>query len=134
MKNLTEIEGVGEAYQHKLNDAGIKSCEQLLDSCSSPKARKQIAQKTGINEAMLLKWLNNADLFRVKGIGQEYADLLESAGVDTVPELAQRNSANLFKALGEINAEKKLVRKMPTQKQLQDWISQAKELPRMINY
>ncbi len=134
MKKLTEIEGVGEAYSHKLHDVGIDTCEQLLEKCSSPNARKQVAKKAGVPESMLLKWLNNADLFRIKGIGQEYADLLESAGVDTVPELARRNAENLYAVLCEVNAEKKLVRKMPTEKQVGEWISQAKDMPRMINY
>jgi predicted flap endonuclease-1-like 5' DNA nuclease len=134
MTRLNEIEGVGEVYSHKLHDAGIDSTEELLESCATPKTRRMIAERAGISEAMLLKWLNNADLFRIKGIGQEYADLLEVSGVDTVPELAMRNPENLLVRMMEVNTNKKLVRKMPNLDQVRDWITQAKSLPRMISY
>ncbi|WP_305043766.1 DUF4332 domain-containing protein, partial [Geoalkalibacter sp.] len=83
---------------------------------------------------LLLKWINNSDLFRIKGVGQEYADLLEQAGVDTVPELAQRKPENLHQKMTELNEQKKLVRKLPTLDQVQSWVAQAKELPRVIHY
>jgi predicted flap endonuclease-1-like 5' DNA nuclease len=83
---------------------------------------------------LILEWVNHADLFRIKGVGEEYADLLEEAGVDTVPELAQRNPANLHAKLGEVNAAKKLVRRLPTAAQVTDWVDQAKALPRVITY
>lgn len=134
MNNLERIEGIGEVFKHKLEDAGINSPEQLLEDCSTPHARRIIAEKTGVSEAMLLKWVNSADLFRVKGIGEEYAELLERSGVDTVPELARRNAEHLFHKLEEVNAEKKLVRKIPSLHQVESWIAQAKDLPRMINY
>lgn len=134
MTKLNTIEGIGETYQAQLNDVGIKSLEALLEKGSTPKGRKDLAASSGISEKMLLKWINRADLFRVKGIGSEYGDLLEVAGVDTVPELAQRNAANLHQKLQEANEEKKLVRQLPTQNQVENWIAQAKDLPRVIEY
>jgi predicted flap endonuclease-1-like 5' DNA nuclease len=134
MTKLAEIEGVGEAYAKKLGALGISTTEALLDKGASPKGRKEIAEKSGISEKLVLKWLNRADLARVKGIGGEYADLLEAAGVDTVPGLAQRNGANLHGKLVEVNEAKKLVRKVPAESQVTDWIDQAKKLPRVLSY
>lgn len=134
MKRLNEIEGIGDVYRQKLEAAGIASTDKLLEAGSTPKGRKELAEKAGVSDKLLLKWINNADLFRIKGVGQEYADLLESSGVDTVPELAQRNAENLHQKMSEVNEQKKLVRKLPTADQVRAWISQAKELPRMIHY
>ncbi|UZJ42735.1 DUF4332 domain-containing protein [Prosthecochloris sp. SCSIO W1101] len=106
----------------------------MLKQGCNRKGRKTLAEKTGIDEHKILQWVNRADLSRVKGIGSEYSDLLEEAGVDTVPELAQRNAANLHAKMVDVNEVKNLVRKMPTEKQVSDWVSQAKELPRVINY
>jgi predicted flap endonuclease-1-like 5' DNA nuclease len=134
MVKLTTIEGVGEVYAGKMKKAGIETSEALLEKGSTPNGRKEIAQATGIGDAWILKWVNRADLFRIKGIGEEYSDLLEAAGVDTVPELAQRNPESLYAKLGEVNAAKKLVRKIPALTQVNDWIEQAKALPRVITY
>ena len=134
MVKLTTIEGVGEVYAGKMKKAGIETSEALLEKGSTPKGRKEIAQATGIGDAWILKWVNRADLFRIKGIGEEYSDLLEAAGVDTVPELAQRNPENLYAKLGEVNAAKKLVRKIPALTQVNDWIEQAKALSRVMTY
>ena len=134
MTKLISIEGVGEVYAGKMKKAGIETTEALLEKGSTPKGRKEIAEATGIGDAWILKWVNRADLFRIKGIGEEYSDLLEVAGVDTVPELAQRNPENLYAKLGEVNAAKKLVRKIPALTQVNDWIEQAKALPRVITY
>ncbi len=134
MTKLSTIEGIGEAFQAKLNEVGVSSLEGLLEKGSTPKGRKDLANKSGISENMLLKWINRADLFRIKGIGSEYADLLEAAGVDTVPELAQRNATNLHQKMQEVNAEKKLVRQLPGVGQVEAWVSMAKELPRVIEY
>jgi predicted flap endonuclease-1-like 5' DNA nuclease len=101
---------------------------------STPKGRKSLADETDINGKLILKWVNRADLFRIKGIGEEYADLLEVAGVDTVPELAQRNPANLHKTLVEVNEEKELVHRVSGENQVKEWVAQAKELPRVITY
>lgn len=134
MPKLVAIEGVGEKYAQKLKEAGVAGTESLLKVGSTPKGRKILAEKTGLGDARILEWVNHVDLFRVRGVGEEYADLLEEAGVDTVPELAQRNAANLYQKLVEVNQAKKLVRKLPTEKQVADWIEQAKSLPRIINY
>ena len=91
-------------------------------------------QKSGISETKILEWVNHADLFRVKGVGSEYTDLLEAAGVDTVPELAQRKAENLVQKMIEVNQTKKLVRRLPVLSQVADWIEQAKHLPRIIQY
>lgn len=134
MTQLIEIEGIGAVYAQKLQDAGIRSVEDFLNQGCSPAGRKAIAEKTGISDRLLLEWLNHCDLFRIKGVGEEYADLLEVAGVDTVPELAQRNAANLYARLVDVQAAKKLVRKMPVESKIADWIEQAKLLPRVITY
>lgn len=134
MAKLSLIEGIGDVYEAKLEEVGVKSIEALLETCATKKGRTELAEKSGISEKLILKWANHADLARIKGIGGEYAELLEASGVDTVPELAQRNAANLFKKMQEVNEEKKLVRKLPTEAQVEDWIKQAAELPRVINY
>lgn len=134
MTKLVSVEGIGEVYAQKLADAGVRSVEDFLKKGSSPIGRKGIAETTGISEKLILEWINHCDLFRIKGVGEEYSDLLEEAGVDTVPELAQRNAANLFAKLVEVNNEKKLVRKLPVESQVADWIEQAKQLPRFITY
>lgn len=134
MAKLSEIEGIGEAYSAKLEKAGITSLENLLKTCCSKKGRKETAEKTDISEKLILNWVNRADLSRIKGVSTQYTDLLECAGVDTVPELAQRNPVNLQAKMSEINNEKNLVRKLPTESQLENWVAQAKELPRVITH
>jgi predicted flap endonuclease-1-like 5' DNA nuclease len=134
MTKLVKIEGIGGAYEKKLNAVGLFSLQDLLEKGATPKGRKEIADKSGISEALILKWANRADLFRVKGIGEEYSDLLEAAGVDTVPELAQRKADNLYQKVVEINNAKKLVRKLPAVSQIKNWVDQAKKLPRLLTY
>lgn len=134
MAKLERIEGIGPAYAAKLADAGVNSTEALLQAGATPKGRQELAEKTGISPKLILEWVNLADLFRIKGIGEEYSDLLEEAGVDTVVELAQRNPQNLYRALVETNRAKKLVRRLPSQDQVADWVAQAKALPRVIEY
>ena len=134
MAKLSEIEGIGEAYSAKLKEAGIVSLEKLLKVCCEKKGRKEMPAKSGISEKLLLSWVNRADLSRIKGVSTQYADLLECAGVDTVPELAQRNAENLQTRMSDINGEKNLVRKVPTVSQVQDWVGQAKDLPRMVKH
>jgi len=134
MTKLTEVEGIGEVYAQKLKDAGVATTNALLKQGATSKGRKEIAEKTGVGEKLILEWVNHVDLFRIKGVGEEYADLLEEAGVDTVPELAQRNPENLYQKLGAVNEEKKLVRRPPSQDQVGAWIEQAKALPRVITY
>ena len=134
MAKLSEIEGIGEAYSDKLKAAGVSSLEKLLEVGCSKKGRKELADKSGISEKLILSWVNRADLSRIKGISTQYADLLKQAGVDTVPELAQRNPDNLQAKMEEINKAKKLVRKIPTASQVKDWVAQAKRLPRVITH
>lgn len=134
MTSIIDIEGIGSKYAEKLKAAGIKTTEALLDYAGTPKARKELAQKTGIGDALILEWVNLADLYRIKGVGSEYSDLLEEAGVDTIVELAKRVPENLHKKMIEVNDAKKLVRKMPTGEQVKDWVEQAKKLPRKVTY
>ena len=134
MANLITVEGIGEVYAQKLKSAGVATTEALLDQGSTPKGRKSIAEKSGISETLILKWVNHVDLFRINGVAEEYADLLEQAGVDTVVELTQRKAENLIQKMDAVNQQKKLVRKMPTQDQVKAWIEQAKQLPRAISY
>jgi predicted flap endonuclease-1-like 5' DNA nuclease len=134
MANLTTVEGIGDVYRMKLSEAGIDTTQALLDRGKTPKGRDELAKATGISETLILEWVNHVDLFRVQGIGSEYADLLEEAGVDTVPELAQRNPQNLHQALVETNKEKHVVRQVPGASQVEKWVDQAKTLPRVIVY
>jgi len=134
MAILAEIEGVGPVYQQKLSAAGVPTTEALLEKGATPKGRKEISEKSGISDGLILQWVNHVDLFRIKGVGSEYADLLEAAGVDTVPELAKRNAQNLVEKMTTINVEKKLVRRLPVLSQVENWIEQAKVLPRVITY
>ena len=134
MAKLSDIEGIGETYATKLEGAGITSQDNLLKTCCDKKGRKDIADKSGVSEKQILNWVNRADLSRIKGVSTQYADLLECAGVDTVPELAQRNAENLAAKMAEVNEEKNLVRKVPTESQVVDWVAQAKELPKVITH
>ena len=134
MVKIEDIEGIGPTYAKKLVEAGIKSTNDLLDAGATKKGRKETAEKTGISEKNILEWVNLSDLFRIKGVGSEYSDLLEEAGVDTVVELSGRNPDNLHAKIIEINEDKKLVRRPPTLETVKSWIEQAKELPRRVEY
>jgi predicted flap endonuclease-1-like 5' DNA nuclease len=134
MGRIIEIEGIGPEYARRLKELGIGTTEQLLEAGGTPKGRQELAEKTGIGAKLILEWVNHADLFRIKGVAEEYSDLLEAGGVDTVVELATRNPANLYQKLAEINQEKELVRQLPGAKQVADWVEQAKNLPRKITY
>ena len=132
--SLEYVEGIGPVYAAKLNAIGINSLLDLLEKGAYPKGREEIAENAEIGHELVLSWVNHVDLYRIKGVGSEYADLLERAGVDTVVELSRRNPENLLAALETVNEDQKLVRKMPVLSQVQDWIEQAKSLPRKINY
>ena len=134
MAKLDYVEGIGPVYQEKLTAAGIATIEGLLEAGKSKKGRQALAERADISEKLILEWVNHADLMRIKGVGSEYADLLEEAGVDTVPELAMRRADNLTKKMEEVNAEKKLVRRVPALKMVEKWVAQAKELPRIVEY
>ncbi len=129
---IVEIEGVGEVYAEKLIAAGINTVDDLLDRCAAPAGRKALAEATGIAEKLILRWTNHADLFRINGVGPQFAELLEAAGVDTVKELRHRVAANLVAKMNEVNEQKKLVRRVPALVEVQRMIDQAKQLePRM---
>jgi predicted flap endonuclease-1-like 5' DNA nuclease len=134
MASLIRIEGIGEVYARKLQEIGLVTTEALLKRGATPKGREEIAEQSGIDGKKILEWVNRADLFRIKGVAEEYSDLLENAGVDTVPELAQRNPANLHVKLTEVNLAKQLVRRLPTQEEVTRWVQHAKELPRAVTY
>jgi predicted flap endonuclease-1-like 5' DNA nuclease len=134
MAKITDVEGIGPKYAELLAKEGIKTVEGLLKVAAKSKDRKKLSEVLQISDKLILEWVNLADLFRIKGIGEEYSDLLEEAGVDTVPELAQRKPENLIQKLVEINEEKKLVRRLPVLSQVEDWVKQAKELPRIVEY
>ncbi len=134
MAKILDIEGIGPVFAEKLGAAGVKTTEALLEKGGSAKGRKELAAKTGISEDKLLEWVNRADLFRIKGIGSEYSDLLEAAGVDSVPELANRKPENLVEKLTAVNAEKKLVRKLPALSLVTSWVDQAKKLPKVVTH
>ncbi len=134
MTKLLAIEGIGEVYFGKLQAIGIRTIEALLEAGKTPLGRKELAEKSGISYKSILEWVNRADLFRIKGVAEEYSDLLESSGVDTVVELAKRRADNLFEKMKAINAEKKLVRRLPTQAMVANWVEQAKGLERIVTY
>lgn len=134
MANIVEIEGIGEAYAQKLTAAGIGTIEKLLEAGGTSAGRDKIADDTGIEGKLILKWVNRADLARVKGIGTQYADLLEHAGVDSVPELAQRNAENLTAKMAEVNEAKNLVNRAPSSSEVEAWIEHAKALDRAVHH
>ena len=134
MKNVKDIEGVGPVYSKKLAEAGIKTVDDLLKAGASAKGREELAKKTGIDSKHVLEWVNRSDLYRIKGVGQEYSDLLENAGVDTVVELANRAPENLLAKMLEVNSAKKLVRRPPPISFVKNWVEQAKKLKRVVEY
>jgi len=133
-KKIEEIEGIGPVFAEKLTHAGIKTVELLLEKGATKAGRKAIAEETGIEESKILKWVNMADLFRIKGIASQFAELLEAAGVDTVKELRNRNAENLHAKLTEVQTDKKLTRAVPALSSVSDFIEQAKTLPPVVTY
>ena len=131
---IEDIEGIGPTYGEKLRTAGINTTDHLLDACADPKGRASTAEKTGLTEQQLLKWANMADLMRISGVGEEYSELLEAAGVDTVKELKMRRADNLTAKMAEVNETRKLVRQVPSESQVEKWIAQAKDLPPKLSY
>ena len=134
MASILDIEGVGEQYAEKLKAIGIASTDALLDKGCTAKGRAEIVDKSGIGAKLILRWVNHADLFRVKGVAGQYSELLEAAGVDTVVELSKRKPDNLYEALTKCNVEKRVVRALPSQDKVIDWVAQAKALPRKVQY
>lgn len=131
---IIDIEGIGPVYAEKLTAAGIITADQLLEKCAAPAGRKALEEATGISGKLILTWTNHADLFRIKGVGPQFAELLEAAGVDTVKELGHRKAENLAAKMLEVNEEKKLVRRVPVEAEIEKMIAQAKELPGVMTY
>lgn len=131
---IIDIQGIGPSHAAKLKKAGIRSTEALLKRGAKPAGRKEISKATGISHAPILRWVNHADLYRVKGIGSQYSELLEAAGVDTVVELAKRDAVKLLATMVKTNQAKNLVNGMPGLRQVRSWVTQAKKLPRVVSY
>ncbi len=131
---LEEIEGIGAAYAAKLGDCGIKTTSALLKRCADPKGRQRIAAESGIAEELLLKWAHLADLMRVRGIGRQYAELLEGAGVDTLKELRARKPSHLAAKMAEVNEVRKLTRRIPVPVMIEEWMELAAKLKPVITY
>lgn len=132
--SIIDIEGIGKTYAAKLQGVGVRTTKALLERAADPKGRKELADASGIDKDKILKWANMADLMRIKGVGEEYSELLEAAGVDTVKELRNRNAANLHKAMVEANEKRKMVRQLPSAKMVDGWVNQAKTLPPILTY
>jgi predicted flap endonuclease-1-like 5' DNA nuclease len=132
---INDVEGIGPAYAEKLRLAGVRSVDALLKMAAARKGRSNLAATTGIDESLILKWVNIADLYRLKGIGSEYSELLEKAGVDTVKELRNRNAENLWEKMKEVNSSgRPLVRQLPSLKSVKTWIKQAQKLDPKVTY
>ena len=131
---ITDIEGIGPAYAERLKSLRIRTTSRLLEEAKSPRGRKSLAEKTGVEPSRILKWANMADMMRIKGVGEEYSELLEAAGVDTVRELKYRNPKKLAEAMATANTKRKLVRLLPSEKAVTKWIAAAKSLPMKITY
>lgn len=132
--SIMEIEGIGPSFKKKLQKVGVRTTGKLLERAANPKGRRSLAEECGIDESRILKWANMADLMRVKGVAEEYSELLEAAGVDTVKELKRRNAANLAEKMAEVNKKKKLVRLLPSEKRVESWVSNAKTLKAVMTY
>ena len=134
MASIDAIEGIGPKYATKLRKAGIRTTDSLLKRGGDRAGRRRLVEETGFTSNQILEWVNRSDLFRVKGVGEEYSDLLEWSGVDTVKELRNRNAANLTAKMAEVNAKKRLVRRLPTESMVQRWIDNAKKLTPAVKY
>lgn len=132
--SIEEIEGIGPAYGQKLAAAGIRTTDGMLKRCCDRKGRKAICDSSGLSDQLVLKWTNMADLMRISGIGPQFAELLEAAGVDTIKELRNRNAGNLAAKMAEVNGEKKLTRRTPPLKLVEKWVATAKTTDPLITY
>ena len=131
---ISDIQGIGPAHAEKLAKVGIRTTEALLKKGASAEDRKEIEKMTGIGNRPILEWVNMADLYRIKGVGSQFSELLRKTGVDTVVELSKRVPKHLYAEMVEINQNKNLVNRMPTMGQVEDWVKQAKKLPRVVTY
>jgi predicted flap endonuclease-1-like 5' DNA nuclease len=134
MASIDAIEGVGHKQATRLRKAGVRTTEALLKVAAARKGRRALAEATGLSEKLLLEWVNRADLMRVKGVGEEYSDLLEAAGVDTVKELRRRNPENLLGAMVDVNAKKRLVHRLPTASMVERWVEHAKTIAPVVSH
>ncbi|GBE25910.1 DNA polymerase IV [bacterium BMS3Bbin02] len=134
MASIDAIEGIGHKSATKLRKSRVRTTQALLKMGATKKGRKALAAASGIPEGSILEWVNRADLMRVRGVGEEYSDLLEAAGVDTVKELRRRNPANLLTMMIATNEKKRLVRRLPTESMVKRWVDDAKELPPVVTY
>lgn len=134
MANVITIEGVGEVMATKLKAVGISSTRQLLKACGDRSGREKVAESAGIDYPRLLRFVNHADLMRIRGIGGQFAEALEASGVDSVPELARRNPSNLAEAIRAVNTERRLIRRVPSSKEIERWVEQAKKLKRVVTH
>ena len=135
MANIEEVEGIGPVDAGKLAGAGVTTTEGLLEAGAKPSGRAALEASTGISHERILEWVNHVDLMRIKGVGSEYSDLLEAAGVDSPAELARRNAANLAETIDEVVAARPgIVRRAPNEKELQGWIDQSKDLPKVVEH
>jgi predicted flap endonuclease-1-like 5' DNA nuclease len=133
--NVADLEGVGQAFADKLAMAGVKTTDDLLAQGGTRTGRQKLADASGLSTERILEWVNRCDLYRIKGVGSEYSDLLESAGVDTVVELGRRNAANLVAAFQKTVADRpSIVRRVPGESEVAGWIDQAKGMSRMVEY
>ena len=132
---IEDIEGIGPVNAEKFNLIGINTTDELLEKGAKPGDRHALEEATGISHSKILEWVNHVDLMRIKGVGSEYSDLLEAAGVDSPPELARRSAANLAVTVQEVVAARPgIVRRVPTEAELQGWIDQSKDLPRVVEH
>jgi predicted flap endonuclease-1-like 5' DNA nuclease len=133
--NIEEVEGIGKTYAEKLAKAGVTSTDDLLEQGAKPSGRAALEASTGIDGSLILEWVNHVDLMRIKGVGSEYSDLLEAAGVDSPAELARRNAANLATTVQEVVAARpSIVRRIPSESEIQGWIEQSKDLPKVVEH
>ena len=131
---IIDIEGIGDVYAAKLNEAGGRTTDDLLEKCATRTGRKKMAEATGISEKLILRWTNHADLFRINGVAGQFSELLEAAGVDTIKEFRHRVPANLHAKMEEVNAQKNLVNRIPSVKEIEKMVAQAKEMEPKVEY
>ncbi|MFB0562540.1 MAG: DUF4332 domain-containing protein [Candidatus Lokiarchaeia archaeon] len=132
--DIEKIEGIGEVYTEQFKAIGIKTTKDLLEAGKTPSGREELAKKMDLSTELILEWVQDSDLMRIKGVSEEYSDLLEESEVRDVPDLATKDPASLYKKILEVNAEKKIVRKTPLRNDIKKWIEQAKKLPKIIEY
>jgi hypothetical protein len=134
LTDIQEVEGIAYEHAKELSKAGVLTAEDLLREGATPQGRKDIEYVTRLSHKLILKWVNMVDLFRIRGVSGEYSELLQVSGVNSVPELAERNPEHLYSKMVEVNSKRNLVRKMPSEKMVASWIDKADNLPRIVEY